>query len=382
MNRALLIPVLSLLAAGSALAAAAQPATLDLRADKQPLFALVERIARQCDAGLIVHHELQARMQAPVTIIAKDAKWNDAIALLASEYHIALKLAGDRLEVTDADGEFRKRLVMVTYDLRHLTAVLDSFPGPDLDIPEPGGAGSRLLPPIEPETKPEINEFIEIVQKQVAPESWTREGVAIEDYNGAMVVTQVPEIQAQVAALIAQFERTTARQVVCRCYRLAQAPGEGAPVLDAKAWQAAAQGLAPPVATFVTLDEQGNHHFSGVQRAYIADADVNQETFDPIVSILSSGLGVDVEPRVTISGVLATVRLDATIAQRFTVAQVNDGRGQKLLPLEMPDASSDTSRDTRLVPPGGAALYRFGERTYALTFEVLDYAKAAPAAKP
>ena len=371
-------PLLLITVLAGTVSAAAQPATLDLRADKQPLFTLVERIARQCDAGLIIHHDLQARMEGQVTIIAKDAKWDDAMALLASEYHITLKLAGDRLEVSDADREFRKRLVAVTYDLRSLTASMTGFPGPDLDIPEPGGVGSRLLPPIEPESKPEINEFIEIVQRQVAPDSWRRDGVGVHEFNGAMVVTQVPEIQAQVAALIAQLERATARQVVCRCYRLHQAPADSGPVLDGKAWQALAANLPAPVATFLTLDEQQNHHFSGQQRAYIADADVNQEAFDPIVSVLSSGLAIDIEPHVTISGVLATMRLDGTTAQRLGVVQVADGRGQKLVAIDTPDTTTDNSRDTRMVSPGGAALYRFGERTYAVTFEVLDYAKAKP----
>ena len=190
MIRALFLAATVVTALAGPLSAAAQPATLDLRADKQPLFTLVERIARQCDAGLIIHHELQARMATEVTIIAKDAKWADAMALLAGEYRIVLKLVGDRLEISDADHEFRKRLVAVTYDLRPLTASMTGFPGPSLDIPEPGGVGSRLLPGIEADSKPEITEFIEIVQRQVAPDSWVRDGVSVHEFNGDMVVTQ------------------------------------------------------------------------------------------------------------------------------------------------------------------------------------------------
>jgi hypothetical protein len=372
--------LLSLLVA-SVLNAATQPATLDLRADKEPLFTLIERIARQCDAGLLIHHSLQVRMNAEVTIEAKDAKWADAMALLSNEYHIVITVNGDRIEIDDADREFRKRLVTITYDVRSLTASMVNFPGPELSIPEPSGNGSRLIPPDSSEKIQQIDELITLVKNQVAPPSWERSGTSLEDFSGQIVVTTVPEIQTQVAALIAQLERTTARQVICRCYRLPQVPDSSA-VLDAKAWQALSANLPAPVAVFVSLDEQQNHHFSGQQRAYLADADVNQGAFDPIMSIINNGIVFDIEPHVTINGVLATVRLSSTSSQRWSIAQVNDAKGLPLVPIETPEVTSDNSRDTRVIPSGGASLYRFGDHAYAITFEVLDYAQAQAATKP
>jgi hypothetical protein len=374
-------PLLLSLLVASVLNAATQPATLDLRADKEPLFTLIERIARQCDAGLLIHHSLQERMDAEVTIVAKDAKWADAMALLSNEYHIVITLNGDRIEVSDADREFRKRLVTIIYDVRSLTTSMANFPGPELSIPEPGGTGTRLLPPVSSEKVQQIDEFITLMKNQVAPHSWERPGTSLEDFNGQIVVTNVPEIQTQVAALIAQLERATARQVVCRCYRLPQMPDSSA-VIDAKAWQTLSANLPAPVAVFVSLDEQQNHHFSGQQRTYLADADVNQGIFDPIMSIINNGIAFDIEPHVTINGVLATVRLSSTSAQRWSVTQINDARGQSLMPIETPEVTSDNSRDTRMIPSGGASLYRFGEHAYAITFEVLDYAQAKAAAKP
>ena len=374
-------PLLLCLLIASVLNAATQPATLDLRADKEPLFTLIERIARQCDAGLLIHHSLQERMDAEVTVVAKDAIWADAMALLSNEYHIVITLNGDLIEIDDADRDFRKRLVTITYDVRSLTTSMANFPGPELAIPEPGGTGGRLLPPISSEKVQQIDELITLVKNQVAPNSWERSGTSLEDFSGQIVVTTVPEIQTQVAALIAQLERTTARQVICRCYRLPQVPDSSA-IIDAKAWQALSANLPTPVAVFVSLDEQQNHHFSGQQRAYLADADVNQGTFDPIMSIINSGITFDIEPHVTINGVLATVRLSATSAQRWNIAQVNDAKGQSFMPIETPEVTSDNSRDTRMIPLGGASLYRFGDHAYAITFEVLDYAQAKAAVKP
>ena len=374
-------PLLLSLLVASVLNAATQPATLDLRADKEPLFTLIERIARQCDAGLLIHHSLQERMDAKVTVVVKDAKWADAMALLSNEYRIVITVNGDRIEIDDADRDFRKRLVTTIYDVHSLTTYLANFPGPELAIPEPGGTGSRLLGPNSSEKIQQLDELITLVKNQVAPNSWELSGTSLEEFSGQIVVTHVPEIQTQVAELIAQLERTTARQVICRCYRLPQVPDSSA-IIDAKAWQALSANLPTPVAVFVSLDEQQNHHFSGQQRAYLADADVNQGAFDPVMSIMNTGIAFDIEPHVTINGVLATVRLSATSAQRWSIAQVNDAKGQPLMPIETPEVTSDNSRDTRMVPLGGASLYRFGDHAYAITFEVLDHARAKAAVKP
>ena len=162
--------LLSLLVA-SVLNAATQPAIIDLRADKEPLFTLIERIARQCDAGLLIHHSLQERMDAEVTVVAKDAKWADAMALLSNEYHIVITVNGDRIEIDDADRDFRKRLVTITYDVRSLTASMVYFPGPELSIPEPGGNGSRLITLASSENVQQIDDLITLVKNQVAPPS-------------------------------------------------------------------------------------------------------------------------------------------------------------------------------------------------------------------
>lgn len=369
----LLLPVLLSLIAGTAIAAA-QPDQLDLRSKAQPLSALLESIADQCDAGLVVPQIVQSKLARPVTLTARRATWAEASRWLADEFRMTMRLVGNHLEIGDADREFRARLVSATYDIRTLTQAMSTFPGPDLDIPEPGGVGSRLLPPIEPDTIPEINEFIELVQLQVAPETWSIEGVAIEAYNGSMVVTQVPEIQTRIAAFIEALERTAARQVVVRCHRLPAA----APLpttLDAAAWNVLARNLGAPAGMVMQFDEQQNSHFSGTQRLVIMDADVNQEVFDPIISVISDGLVVDVQTNVTHAGVVTTARLSNTRKQTITPAPLLSTQGKVLTPIELVGSDLDRNRDTRVIPDGGAAIYHFDGQTFALSIQVLDFTR-------
>ena len=57
---------------------------------------------------------------------------------------------------------------------------------------------------------------------------------------------------------------------------------------------------------------------------------------------------------------------------------VRDVANQPLVTITTPHVTTDRSSDQRTIPPGGAAIYRFGERAYALTTEVLDDSKAKP----
>ena len=355
--------------------AASQPENIDLRVDHAPLATLIERIARQCDAGLVIDSSLQDLMNRAVTINVKEAAWKDALALLASEYRISLSLVDDRLQVVDADAEFRKQLVTKTYDVRTLTQALENFPGPSLDIPEPGGHGAMLLPPIEGDERPEAAEIGDTIRRHVHPEMWQRSGMSIGQYSPELVITATPEIHNDILVFLQQLERTAARQVVCRVFRL---PDNGAllpAVFDAKAWQAASGGGAgsgAPLATFIMLDAQQNHHFSGAQSRYVADADVVQGIYDPIVTVLSKGLMVEVKPEVTIDGVIATTRFEATVDSSWTSEEIVDTAGKSQVSVRQPQIRSDISNDTRLVPIGGASVLRFAERTYVMTFEVVN----------
>ncbi len=369
--------LLLVLAGVSTLTAATQPEHLDLRLGREPLAQVLDTIASQCDAGLVVHHGVQARLAGQTMLNVRKISWSDAARWLAAEHRLTMRLVGNHLEIGDADRAFRARLVTATYDLQSLTAPAPALPGPDLDIPEPGGYGSRLLPPIEPASIPEVNEFIELVQRQVAPDTWTIPGVAIRQHNESIVVIQVPEVQQQIAEFIATLERVAARQVIVRCHRLPapDAATATATVLDATAWSAMAKDLGAPAGVVQVLDEQQNHFFSGIQSAMIIDADVNQEAFDPVVTVISQGLAIDVDTRVTHAGVVATVRFNASTRQKITTAPVTSTAGKVLVAIELPEQEHQRSRDTRIVPNGGAALYRFGDQVYALSFEVLEYVK-------
>lgn len=350
------------------------PAELDLRAKAQPLATVLESIADQCNAGLIVHRDVQERLDEKVTLVGRKTSWAEASRWLADDYRMTMKLVGEHLEIGDADREFRARLVSHTYDIRTLTMTMGSFPGPQLDLPEAGGVGSRLLPPIEPDSIPALNDFVQLIQRYIAPQSWEIEGVGIKEFKSTLIIVQVPEVHQRIAEFIAQLERTAARQVVIRCFRL-PAAGPLSSVLDAQAWSGLAKSVTAPVGVVMSSDEQRNHHFSGTQRLIITDADVNQESFDPVVSMISEGLVVDVETAVTNAGVVTTTRLSSASKLNTTLSKLRTPTGVDLSTLDLVDVHQDRTSDTRVIPTGGAAIYAFAGQVYALQVEVLDFVK-------
>lgn len=368
-----LLPLLLLCAS---LSAASPPATVDLRVEDKPLFTLLERIARQCDAGISVDHHVQDRLDQAVTINARDANWTDAMLLLRQQHRLAVRLEGDRLVVEDADGELRRSLVATRYDIRHLLAGKVGFPGPCLSTPEPGGTGSRLLPPIEAASRPEALSLIELLQQRVAPGRWNEtQGTHIVNEGGVLTVFQVPAVQAQVAAVLRELEGQLLRQVQIRLWRLPAATVVEGEMLDRAAFAALAKTLGPPSLAFVTGNEQQNHGYVGTQRSAILDADVVQQRFDPIVSVLADGLALEVQPQSTRAGVVVTCRLDAAASGDPLSTPIREAQGRTIMPLDLPDRRHDTVRCTLLIADGGAAILRFGERAYAVQAEVFQPAK-------
>jgi hypothetical protein len=212
----------------------------------------------------------------------------------------------------------------------------------------------------------------------VAPWTWHREDVSIEEWQGHLVVYHAPAVQEQIARHIAGREAMAARQIVCRLHRLGALPADTGPVLDARQWAALAEHLPQPAAVFVARNEQVQNHFSGIQRLVVCDADLQQSLQVPIIQTLATGLSLTVRPTITVAGVRVVAKLCATVSSESTTSPVSDAAGQPLVVITTPHVTNDRSEDQREIPTGGAAIYRFGERAYALTCEVLDHTKAKP----
>ncbi len=447
-----------------------QEVTLDFQ--DHDLVDVVDFLQRITNVNIVLDPQVIAAAPPPVTLRVEAMKLRYVIEFIMKLTGLNYALRDEALYITNAAG-LRGDVFMKLYDIRDLTHAMASFPGPDLDIPEPGGVGSRLLPPIEADTAPEINEFIEIIQKVVMPATWENEGVAIEDYNGSMVITQTADVHKQVEELLRTLRNQKGTQIHVKVkfltvenslleeigvnwqnftfpgnsgvngnplpnqatqtvgtppvvtgvpfgayhqqgrvtsaaniinelqpYTTANSltrDGLGGMTLQSQHWRVADDFYVSAILRAVEKERRGNITFEPDitlfngqqahivhinQQAYIADYDVNQGQYDPIVSTLSYGTVLDVQAIASADKKYITLTLRPTNAQvrswrrfgpplgntpgnQIDGAPITDPNGGAVgsttgvaggNPLLIPEISYQSVRTSVTIPDGGSLL--------------------------
>lgn len=370
---------------GSRVSAATPPTEITLTVIDRPALELLELLAKQSNCGVTADPSALTILATNVSITFDRTPWVSALTQIADQFKLNLTLDGHMLRATAIDrGHENPQLVQRYYDLSLLTAMTMDRRGFPLDLSNilSGDPPRGFLPPVEPERGPELNEFIEIIKASVTPQGWAKEGIAIEAYGGYVLITQTPAVHDQITRLIASLEGMAARQHVCRLYRLPQVPAGTNTVVTAKEWAAFSERLPPPAAVFIAHDDKDQRHFAGIQRELVIDVDQNQQLHSPVIQTVTTGLSLFVHPTATVTGVRVPAKLWATVDSTLPTTAVRDSTGQILVTITTPHITNDHADDLREIPPGGAAIYRFGERAYALTVEVMDYEPTGSNPKP
>lgn len=348
------------------------PKTVDLRVEDQPLLVLLERIARQCDVGLVAHANVLGTLEDEVSIYAKDAKWSDALDLLRREYGVELRLGAKRIEVVDADADFRERLVRRYYPTSPITKAITDFPAPQLgsrwDSLE--GSGAILDFADEDDVPRAIEDLVDLVIYSIGGEdNWERDGVWIVEEEGMLIANHLPEVHERISEFLKLLEQNASRQLVCHLFEL----DKRTPVRETVTRQELAQLVEArvPLASFVIGDGQRNHHFHGTLRHFTNDAESVEHVIDPVVERLRTGLSLDVTPHVTMGGVLCNIRLARCTNPAAPLKQIMDERGEPLVSVELPKLRAQSTGDSRLIPTGGGAIYRIGNRVYCVGLEIV-----------
>ena len=348
------------------------PQTIDLRVDGDPLLVLFERIARDLDCGLVAHESVIRALSRDAEIEVTDAQWEDAVALFATEYGIAVRRTADRIVLVDIDAEFRSLLVRRSYPVEHLSKEARRHALPDLGhgvrwgrrsggggLLSLGGDDSNLLLDSLPDMIPQI----------AGRGTWDRGGVELTIEWDRLIVRQIPAVHAAIESFLADLERRIARQVVCRFTALP--PGDYGTSLSAAELEPLVEGRVPK-ATWIASDGQLNHWFAGEERHFVEDVEFVSHIADPVVTMLRTGWGIEVTPHVTRAGVVANVSIARAMSPRSSLRALEWADGSPWIEIEAPELEFDQVQGVVRVPSGGASVHRIGGGIYALEFEVLD----------
>ncbi len=187
-----------------------QEITLDFQ--DQDLTEVVSFLQQVTNSNIVLDPKVVAAAPPPITLKVDKMKLKFVLDFIMKLTSLSYTKKDEAIYISNAEG-LRGDVFMKIYDVRDLTHAMQSFPGPELDIPEPGGKGATLLPPIDAAAAVDTSEFIDIIKRVVAPQTWDGKGVDIGEYNGSMVVTQTAEIQRQVEELLRSLRNQKGTQI-------------------------------------------------------------------------------------------------------------------------------------------------------------------------
>ena len=187
-----------------------QEITLDFQ--DQDLTEVVSFLQQVTNSNIVLDPKVVAAAPPPITLKVDKMKLKFVLDFIMKLTSLSYTKKDEAIYISNAEG-LRGDVFMKIYDVRDLTHAMQSFPGPELDIPEPGGKGATLLPPIDAAAAVDTGEFIDIIKRVVAPQTWEVKGVDIGEYNGSMVVTQTAEIQRQVEELLRSLRNQKGTQI-------------------------------------------------------------------------------------------------------------------------------------------------------------------------
>lgn len=350
-------------------APSAPPETVDLRVDDQPLLVLLERIARQCDRGLVVDADLVETLGRKVTIDARGVAWSEAVDLFRREYRLTIQVTERRIEVVDSDESFRRQLVRRAYPVAQLTEPLRNYEAPHLGSGHRSDAAGAGLLSLGEGDVVLIDELLEWIKAAIRSETWDQDAVEIfvDESDNWLRVRQLPALHEALSAFLHELERNVARQLVCRLIRLPD--GEYADVLTAEELGPLIAGHVP-LAAFVLADGQRNHHFQGITQRFTADVETVHEAIDPVVADLRTGWVLDVEPHITRDGILCNLFIGRAANPEFATRELRSDADTVLAEFALPSIDVEGCADTRLIPRDGAAVHRLEGVPYAVQFVV------------
>lgn len=367
---------------------------LEARLDERISFDLVETPFAEAvefikeRSGLPVvldKDELKGALSCPVTLLAEDISVREALRWVT-------RLAG--ADFAAVDGEVRistvKALISETatlkiHDVRDLTKPLPYFAGPKtlpMDVPNEARGGTP--PPMPRWTLPraiEAGSLVEFVETQLRPETWAEGmGTYIEERSGQLIVNHTPEMHAAIRRLLAEFRREALRTIAVTVEELIL-PEEEAKRLwpsiltQTEAGRLRKEALEARSVNVVCMKGQKVRSIGCAFKRFLADFDVKDGAYVPVMGSLNIGLSLTAKPELTWDARAVQMELDIAsygepeiiTFRPFSGPATGEASNEALVPgaLELPRMKVIILSPRFELPLGMSALFWAGEQNRA-----------------
>ena len=272
--------------------------------------------------------------------------------------------------VSDAQRARLERLELRLYDLRTMTTGTTQFPGPQLGIGRAAGPTSEVAD----SSPPDIGRIMDMIQFFSEPEGWMEMGVGIDEINGTLAISNIPEVHEQIGDMLQGMERDAAMVINATVYRqddIENLPNEISP----EDWPAVRAELGRPVGNVLVKNGQRNHLASALSYNRVSGYAEVQGRIIPKRSPISEGLVVDLTlQQSAYRGLVSTARIQLVEPAGLSSRPMHFAENE-LTPSEKAEQVSHGSGDTRLLQPGGASVHIIGDATVIIHYQVIGPAQ-------
>lgn len=273
-------------------------------------------------------------------------------------------------------------------DVSGIVGSIPDFAGPDPDWNE-GGGGAQVGMIFEDAGYPQglvvgVESLVEILQRNIAPDSWQDEKNSIEVVGNFLAIQHTPEVLNQIQEYLTKMESQTWRMITVEARFLA---------IDDATLKELGGGLGGKEATLLTPERterllaatrSGEHarliaygEVTGYNRqqvtvsrlrstAYVMDYDVQiaqqSSVADPIIGHAMEGVVLNTRPVLAGDNKHIIVELAPTLAQLEHPIPSLQTKADRIGALQLPTVDLQRVRTTLLVPDGGTALMGLSTR--------------------
>jgi len=187
-----------------------------------PLSDVLDNLRNATGANIFVNwRALEAvgvDRNAPVTARLRDIKFKKALSvILADAGGSAVKLgfvAEDGVITVSTEEDLHRNVTTRVYDVRDLIVQPVNFTPPNQFAPQ---STTQPAPEEQPSRQQQIDSLITLIIESIAPDTWRQAGGtigSIQELSGQLIITQIPENQKLILALLDQLRETRAVQVL------------------------------------------------------------------------------------------------------------------------------------------------------------------------
>jgi hypothetical protein len=313
-------------------------------------------------------------LNRPVSLEVADAEAGQALGLI---------LRAGRAEVIPYNSLLMvafpwtgEPVVLRTYDIRDIGRQPADFPG---EVLWGMGVAEPERPAARPQADQQPPDFATVVKDKLLPQEFSDPATSIEESGGKLLVMQRPCVHEEIEKLLKALRKearrpilVTARWAVVNSEALRKAVGKDLPqILTPKEIQQVLELVSQDASRDLAcvrlscLNGQRSSSFGGVERAFVADYNVNGVVIEPIVKLHIGGAVADVKPML-VESLAANAPTELQIETRLSISRTDAAgpapEGKEGVPppgrTEAPASQSQDVLCTVRIPDGGAALFR------------------------